>query len=303
MKKVVLIVGVLLAMYWLEWKIQHRTAHKPVIAVLQIANHAALDAARDAFIAVIKEKTGNAYQIVVKNADGSAANAQVIAQSLVSRDDVVAFYALGTPALQALASKEHARPIFYAAVTYPEKLKLTARNIAGASDYFDLDNLIEYVHELMPAAQRVGILYNPGTEVAQHELKTLEDGCKKRGLVPVSIAGVTEGDLIASLKSSLRKVDVCVAPTDNMVASVLSMLCATCKQQVIPVVAAWQTALKDGATAACGMDYASLGERVGALAIDVLKGKSQPGDIGVVYARAQVVVNEQLLKECARRVN
>jgi len=301
MKKVVIIVGVLLALWWLEWKIQNISPKKPVIAVLQIASHAALDASREAFVREVQTKLDNAYTIVVKNADGSIANAQAIAQSLVSRDDVIAYYAIGTPALQALVQKEQKRPIFYAAVTYPEKLGLVADNVAGASDYFDLHDLVEYAHTLMPVANRVGILYNPGTEIAQYELSVLEAACKKHGLSPVRIAGVTEGDIITALKSNLRKIDLCVAPTDNMIASVLSSLTAYCAQENIPVVAAWQTALQDGATAACGMDYAQLGRAVGSAAVDVLAGKKTPADFGVIRMHAQGIVNEMMVKKMIQK--
>ena len=277
------------------WSVARRSASsKPVIAILQIASHAALDASRDAFIDVIREQSGDTYSFVVKNADGSVTNAQTIAQSLVSRSDVVAMYALGTPSLQALVQKESVRPILFSAVTYPGKLGLVKNNVAGASDYFDLKELVSYAHKLAPKALRVGILYNPGTEIAQHELSVLEDACKKHGMQPVRIAGVTEADILGALKSNIRKVDLCVVPTDNMIASVLSSVSAMCNHEKIPLIAAWQTALDDGVLAAFGMDYAELGKKVGYAAMNVLRGVTPIEKIGVMHVYPSGVVNKEI---------
>lgn len=290
---IIVVVALLVGCCW--WWVGKKTGeNKHAIAVLKIASHAALDASESAFINAIKEKTGNKYLFVIKNADGSVANAQAIAHGLVARQDVVAFYALGTPSLQSLVHKESERPVLFSAVTYPEKLGLIKGNVVGASDYFDLQELVLFSHKLLPQALRVGILYNPGTEIAQHELAVLEASCTQLGLQPVKIAGITEADILGSLKSNLRKIDMCIAPTDNMIASVLPSIAALCNHEHIPLIAAWQTALEDGALAALGMDYSELGTNVGSVALDILDGKISSQDVGILRARPTGVLNKKL---------
>jgi ABC-type uncharacterized transport system substrate-binding protein len=120
---------VLLGGFWLLKR--HAGPKKPVVAILQIASHPAFDAARCGFMDAFTAGMGSGYSFLVKSADGSMANAQIIAQSVTSRSDVVAFVALGTPAVQALVQKETERPIFFTAVTYPEEATFVQNNVAG----------------------------------------------------------------------------------------------------------------------------------------------------------------------------
>ena len=265
---------------------------KPVVAILQIASHPALDAARCGFVDAFTAGIGGGYTFLVKNADGSVANAQAIAQSLASRSDVVAFFALGTPAAQALVQKESVKPIFFTAVTYPEKSGIAQSNVAGISDYFDLKDLVEFAHNVVPKALRMGILYNPGSDVASQEIQEIEHACKHHGLVPVRIAGVTEADILGALKSSIRKIDICVAPTDNTIASVMSALAEMCKDSHVPLIVADKTLVKSGPLAGLGMDYADLGVRVGMIAADVLQGKLLVHERGIMRATPEFAFNK-----------
>ena len=273
---------------------------KPVVAILQIASHPALDAARDGFKEAFVAGLGDRYSFVVKNADGSVANAQTIAQGLTSRSDVVAFFALGTPAAQALVQKESVKPIFFTAVTYPEKSGLSQKNVAGISDYFELSNLVTFVHDLVPQAVRVGILYNPGSEVASQEMQELERACLDKKLTPVRVAGVTESDILGALKSSLRKIDVCVAPTDNTIASVMSALADMCKQANIPLVVADKTLVSSGPVAGLGMDYYQLGWTVGLMAVRVFLGECSAEELGIIRSEPEFAVNKITADALAR---
>ncbi len=64
----------------------HRKSSSPVkndlvIGILQTASHPALDAARDSFIAELKNKIGDSVTFVLQNAQGSIANAHAIAEA------------------------------------------------------------------------------------------------------------------------------------------------------------------------------------------------------------------------------
>lgn len=265
---------------------------KPVVAIVQIASHPALDAARSGFIDAFTAGLGNGYTFLVKNADGSVANAQTIAQSVTSRTDVVAFLALGTPAAQALVQKEMTRPVFFTAVTYPEKSGLSQNNVAGISDYFDLSDLVNFAHIVAPQALRVGILYNPGSEVASKEFQEIEQACKQAGLVSVKITGVTETDILGAFKSNLRKIDMCLASTDNTIASAMSALAAMSKDAGIPLIVADKTLVASGPVAGLGMDYYQLGFDLGRGATRVFLGECTPAEIGIVHAAPSAALNQ-----------
>lgn len=300
------IVGILLSLCVLGagfFMLRRASANaKPAVAILQIASHPALDAARDGFMEAFKAGLGDRYSFVVKNADGSVANAQTIAQGLTSRSDVVAFFALGTPAAQALVQKESKKPIFFTAVTYPEKSGLAQKNVAGISDYFELSQLVSFAHNVVPGAVRVGILYNPGSEVASQEMQELERACLEKKLMPVRIAGVTEADILGALKSSLRKIDMCVAPTDNTIASVMSALADMCKQANVPLIVADKTLVASGPVAGLGMDYYQLGWHVGLMATRVFLEECSVEELGIIRAEPEVAWNDATVQHIKNSV-
>ena len=304
MKKVGISFLVVLLLLGLFWFVKNRNSgpQKPVIAVLKIASHPAIDAACDGFCEAFTAGTGDQYAFVVKNADGSVANAQTIAQSLTSRPDVVGFVAFGTPAAQALVQKESVRPIFVTAVTYPEKSGIVQNNVAGISDYFDLKDLVVFAHKLVPGASQIGILYNPGSEVACEEMQEIEDACRVKGLTPVRIAGVTEADILGALKSNLRKIDLCVAPTDNTIASVMSALAAQCTDAHVPMIVADKTLVSAGPAAGLGMDYYQLGFDLGLAATRVFLGECIAAEIGIVRAEPAIALNQPVIKELSSAV-
>jgi putative ABC transport system substrate-binding protein len=299
MKKVFISFLVVLSFVGLFWFVKNRNSgpQKPVIAVLKIASHPAIDAACDGFCEAFTAGLGNRYAFVVKNADGSVANAQTIAQGLTSRSDVVAFAAFGTPAAQALVQKESVRPIFVTAVTYPEKSGIVQNNVAGISDYFNLKDLVIFAHKLVPGASQIGILYNPGSEVACEEMNEIEDACRSKGLTPIRIAGVTEADILGALKSNLRKIDLCVAPTDNTIASVMSALASMCKNAQVPMIVADKTLVASGPAAGLGMDYYQLGFDLGVAATRVFLGECTAAEIGFVRAEPSFALNQPVIKE------
>lgn len=281
---------------------QRNVPKKPTIAVLQIASHPALDAARDGFVEAFKAGLGNEYAFVFKNADGSVANAQTIAQSLTARGDVKGFFALGTPAAQALVQKEAERPIFFTAVTYPEKSGLVQSNVAGISDFFDLETLVAFAHGMVPEGKNMGILYNPGSEVTQAEMQEIEQACADKKLTPVRIAGVTESDILGALKGNLRKIDLCVAPTDNTISSVMPALAQMCKTANIPLIVADKTLVAAGPIAGVGMDYYQLGFNVGLAAVRVFLGECTAAEIGILNAEPEIAVNAETVNALAGNV-
>jgi putative ABC transport system substrate-binding protein len=270
---------------------------KPVIAIVQIASHPALDAARDGFMEAVRAGLGDEFAFVVKNADGSVVNAQAIAQSVTARSEVKAFFALGTPAAQALVQKEQERPIFFTAVTYPEKSGLKQKNVAGISDFFALDQLVDFSTEVVPQARTVGILFNPGSEVTRAEMHEIVSACDVQKQLTIPIAGVTEAEIIGALKSNIRKIDVCLAPTDNTISSVMPALAEICRQARVPLIVADKTLVVSGPLAGIGMDYYALGWQAGLAAVRVLLDEVSPEQIGILFGKPETAFNVDVCKE------
>ena len=76
---------------------------------MQTASHPALDAAREGFMHTMQNKLHSDISFIVQNAEGSIAHAHAIAQRFQSNKKIDGFFAIATPAAQALAAVEKNR--------------------------------------------------------------------------------------------------------------------------------------------------------------------------------------------------
>uniref|UniRef100_UPI000A89D535 ABC transporter substrate-binding protein n=1 Tax=Clostridium sp. NkU-1 TaxID=1095009 RepID=UPI000A89D535 len=108
------------------------------IGVLQLVQHAALDATNKGFIKALDE-AGLNYTVDQQNASGDQPTCQTIASKLVNdKDDLI--LAIATPAAQAVAGATSDIPILMTAVTDPAASDLVESNdnpggnVSGTSD-------------------------------------------------------------------------------------------------------------------------------------------------------------------------
>src|SRR5262245_6282467 len=136
-KIVVAIIGVCLLLGLLAFKkSRSKSEEKIIIGILQTASHPALDRARIGFKEQILKNIPSA-QFIEQNGEGIASAAQSIAAAFHANDAVVAIFAIGTPAAQAIARVEKQKPIIFAAVTDPKAAGLLNHNVSGTSDRID----------------------------------------------------------------------------------------------------------------------------------------------------------------------
>ena len=149
----------------------HRAApqHQLRIAILSTASHDSLTAAQhgiEAGLADAGYAEGENVTIDRRNADGDPARLATLAQSIVaSQPDLI--FAIGTPAAQAAARQTTKIPIVGAAVTDYAAARLVksedapGTNVTGTSDRYDAAAAVALLHDLLPSAYTIGILYDP----------------------------------------------------------------------------------------------------------------------------------------------
>src|SRR5580765_3623656 len=213
------------------------TAHTYTIGILQTASHPALDAARDGFIQELDRLTQNTVAYQVSNAQASIPQAHAIAQQLHANKNFDAFFAIATPAAQALGSVEKERPIILAAVTDPDSLGLIHEktNICGTKDMIDVKAAIELIQLLVPEAKTVGLIYTTGEVNAQTAVRVMKVELEKVGLSAVDFGIAQELELTNLIESACRKVDVLLAPNDNIIASSISLIASMAEKCKIPL--------------------------------------------------------------------
>jgi len=269
------------------------------IGILQTASHPALDAAREGFVSIIKERLGSEVEIVVRNGEGSVNTLYTAAQHFHARSDIDAIFAIATPAAQAITSLEHTKPIIISAVSVSPELGITfdAANVAGVSDMIDVKGEIEAMKALLPAINTVGILFTAAETNSVATSKIMARELEKVGLVPYIIGIASEADIESALTSALRKVDAVLAPTDTPVASAINLIATIMRNAQKPLILSDNMLVKYGALMARGVDYYESGKQAGDIALDIVINHRSPREISIIAADSKdIFINKHVMQ-------
>jgi len=270
------------------------------IGILQTASHPALDAARDGFVEKLKNKMDNSVAFVIQNAQGSVASAHTIAQQFHANAQYDAFFAIATPAAQAIAAVEKETPIIIAAVTDPHALGLMhpTTNVCGVSDMIDINAEVTMLTQLIPHAQTVGILYTSGETNSLAAAALMRTELEKRGLATIDFAIGNESDIPTIVSLACRKVDVILAPTDNTVATSINAIAAIARQHKKPLIVSDNMLVPFGALAARGVDYKECGKQAAEIAYALITEGKKPAELPIVQPKTDTVyINKKALDE------
>lgn len=267
-------------------------AQSKSVAITAIVEHPALDATRDGVIAALKEAgftPGQNLKVDYQSAQGNPATAAQIARQFVGqKPDVIV--PISTPSAQAVAAATRDVAVVFTAVTDPVGAQLVRSmdkpggNVTGLSDMAPVGAHVDLIKEIVPAAKRLGVVYNPGEPNSVTMVKALKDEAGKKGLTVVEAAANKSADVQTAARSLVGKADAIYVPLDNTVVSALEALTAVGAQAKLPVFSADTDSVARGTVASIGFDYFQVGKQTGAVVARVLKGE-KPGDIPVDLAK------------------
>jgi len=267
------------------------------IGILQTASHPALEAARQGFIDKIKERAGEKIDFVVQNGQGSINTIHTIAQQFHAKQNINGIFAIATPAAQAITSIETEKPICVAAVSVTPATQelLQGNNVFGMSDMIDVRAEVEALRALLPQSQTVGILLCTAEINSVSTAEIMVKELEKIGLTPFIIGVTSESEIEPALTSALRKIDVLLSPTDNMVASAMPLIVSIMQQAGKPFVVSDNMLVEYGALMARGVDYYESGRLAGELAIQVFMQGKKPYELSIKKATTNTIfVNKEV---------
>lgn len=270
------------------------------IGVIQYTEHPALDKANKGFMKVLMKAGYQKKNIDFQNAQTDPSNCETIANKFVN-DGKDLIYAIATPAAQAVKSKTNDIPVLISAVTDPAKAGLVDSNkkpnsnVTGVSDLNPVEDQINLLHELLPEAKKVAVMYCSSEDNSIVQAKLATKALKAMGL-EVKEATVSESNQIQSVTESLiGKVDAIYIPTDNLLAEGISAVTGVANENKIPVIPGEESMTRGGGLATYSIDYEKLGEMAGQMALKILSGKANPQDMPIQYQSKkslQVVINQ-----------
>ena len=258
------------------------------IGVVQLVQHAALDAATQGFVDEVKKAFPNA-DINVQNAAGDSATCSTIVQGFVN-DGVDMIMANATPALQAAVSATEDIPILGTSVTeYGVALGidgfngLIGSNVSGTSDLAPLDQQAQMILDLFPETKTVGIIFCSNEANSKYQVEVVSDELTKKG-IEVKTASFTDSNDISMVCEDLcSQVDLIYIPTDNQAASCAETIANVVLEKKIPVIAG-----EEGICSLCGIatltiNYYDLGVTTGQMAVKILNGESKIEEMPIQY--------------------
>lgn len=270
---------------------------KPYVAIgiIQTASHPALDALYKGFVDEASKLFDNMPELVWQNAQGAMSEAQTIAQSFHTNNNIKLVLCIATPAAQAMVNKESRKPIILTAVTDASILDIEAAqdNVCALEDRIDVPMMINFISHLLPHAQRAGLVYNPSEVNSVVLARAMEQALRSKGLEVLHVGLYHEQEITPALTSMSRKVDFFLAPTDNMVALSIDRIAQLTQQLKKPFIASDILLARRGATAACGVDYEQSGRLVARMAFEILVHGEKPSNLGIKQAPSFIVQDKE----------
>ncbi len=274
---------------------------KFVIGINQLAEHPALDAAREGFVEALEE-AGVDVEIKYQNAQGDIPTSLAISQGFV-KDEVDLIYAIATPAAQSSKQATSDIPVLFSAVTDPvaselvESMESPGGNVTGTSDATPMKEQLSTFAKLDPNFTRIGILFNTSESNSEIQVATAKELANELGLEIVDVGISNINDIPQAMDSMIGDIDGFYAITDNMVASAIAIVADKLNSAGIPSVAAEGSMVEGGLLVSDGISYFELGKQTGEMARQILVDGKTPAEVPAETAmETTTVFNQQTLE-------
>lgn len=218
------------------------------------------------------------YRVVEFNLEAFSADPEGLVAKVRSRRPAL-ILTLGSAATSLVAGAVQDIPIVFSLVLPSsgggslEELRVAHRNISGASMEIPVRTQFAKIREVLPAAKRIGVLYDPKVSgpVVESARKVLAD----MGFELVSIPVSSEQDVVQQMEQEGGRVDLLWSVADSTVftpQSLRHILLWTLRSRV-PFVGLSPSFVKAGALLALSCDFADVGRQSGEIALRILSGE------------------------------
>jgi putative ABC transport system substrate-binding protein len=252
-----------------------KKADKVSVGIVQLVEHAALDAANRGFVDALASKgykEGQNISYDRQNAQADQSNLQNIAHRFVN-NKVNLICAIATPAATAVTDyktaklvKDNAKP---------------GTNVTGTTDMNPVEQQLDLLLKLVPNAKSVGVIYCSSEVNSQLQVDILKKAATAKGVTVHEATVSNVNDIQQAARSLVGKVQAIYVPTDNVLASAMPTLASVTEEAKLPVICGEGGMVKAGGVATLGVDYYKLGFQAGEMAADILSGKSKPADMAI----------------------
>lgn len=260
------------------------------IGIIQLVEHDALDAAREGFIAALRDEGINA-EFDYQNAQRDIPTLSTIAQRFVN-NNVDLVLAIATPSVQAIAAETETIPVVGTAITSYERAGVVYSNeeprfnVTGASDMNPIEAQINLILEFIPDLQTLGIVYSTNEPNSVYQAEIARDFAETLGLTVVEGTVTTTADVQQNMLSIAGRSDAIFIPTDNTHADAMAVVAQVSIDTGVPVFPGEENMTMVGGLATLGVNYFELGYQSGLMAATILRGEDEPATMPIQFAQS-----------------
>ena len=256
------------------------------VGVLQLTQHAALDAANAGFVAALADAGIPEDAIDQQNASNDQSACATIAQTLVN-DGCDLILAIGTPAAQAVLSATTEIPIVGTAITDFAASGLVASNeepggnLTGTSDMNPVSDQIDLLQQLVPDAGTVGLIYCTLESNSEIQIEMAEEALAAAGIESKRFTVSTSNEIQSAVETMVGEVDAVYTPTDNTISAAMAQVADIAVEAGVPVICGEVGMVEAGGLASVSINYEELGYRAGEMAVQILVDGADPATMPV----------------------
>ena len=261
------------------------------IGLCQLVQHPALDAATQGFQDKLVELLGEEnVNFDLQNASGDSNTCSTIANQFVSSGKDLIF-ANATPALQAAAAATVDIPIVGTSITdYATALDIdnwtgtSGRNISGTADLAPLEEQAAMFKELLPEAQKIGLVYCSGESNSTYQVDIVKAALENLGYTCTEYSFADSNDVAAVVTTAVGEMDALYIPTDNTAAANTEIIANIANPANIPIIASEEGICRGCGIATLSISYYDLGQVTGEMAYEILVNGADPSTMDIQYA-------------------
>lgn len=261
------------------------------IGILQLVQHEALGQATQGFEDALTELLGEDHVVFdLQNAQGDTAMCSTIANQFAA-DGKDLILANATPSLQACANATKEIPIVGTSITsFSSALDiemgegdqaLTGINVTGTNDLTPLARQAQQLHDLLPDAQHVGILYCSAEVNSVYQAEHIAQTFDELNISYENFTFSDSNDLQSIVHAAVSKCDVLYIPTDNTAASNAGLIDSVARPAGVPIITGDDGTCKGCGLACLAINFYDIGYRAGEMAYDILVNGTDPATIPV----------------------
>jgi len=188
-------------------------------------------------------------------------------------------------------------PSILTLITDPRRYDLEAETIGFLINQPDSDRLFERVASVLPHLRRVGLVYQADTSSLL--ARDLKDSAQRRGLTVELRLCRTTGELLPALNGLRGRIDVLIAPNDDLTSTrrAQDIITSWSLKNHVPLAVPTPEWVERGALFSYGASYERLGEETSRVAQEIMRGVFQPSDFKTLRSKEfELAVNGSTAK-------